>query len=347
VKSEQCDALTVLRSYPHAAAAAAADSNVNATTIPPLPRPPIPPPPAPALPPFPPSTSIEQGVRTRRATMAQGRAFEARQREAAALVIQRNYRRARRYRKCSYKQSKDSALKIQRYYRMRAQMQKGGASPPSKAAAAAATTAGKPQTSKQEAPEAAAPAPETEASLNAKLLDAVQGGRGVRVCEELLLRSADVNARDLGPDGVTPLFAAVQAAAALEDGDATAAGTEALTVVSMLLRFKASANECVRSGEAPLHVAARLNCVAAVNVLLRDAAAEAGLVAAVAVGSGVSVGCDVNVKHGASGETPLAVAAKKEHEAMIRLLLDSGGVVDERTPAFRRGDVVEAKFQVG
>ena len=275
---------------------------------------------------------IQKGVRTRRASQALTKAqLEARE-EAAAIMVQRNYRNARNYKKCSYKQNKDSALKIQRYYRARAQK----------------------KVNKGKAAEADAADSKTEEELNTELLAAIQSKAGVQACERIIMANADVNARDIGEDGVTFLYAATEVASNSK-GDETADGIEALTVMSMLLKFKASPNVCSRNGCAPLHVAASFGSDDSVKVLMRDAAAEAGVVAGVAMqvfahrnaDTAASVGCDVNIINPQTHQTPLGVAAEKGHEAVIRLLLDAGGVVDENTPAFHNGDTVEAKFQGG
>ena len=279
-------------------------------------------------------------------------AEEATRRNAAAIVVQRNFRIAREYKKCSYKQSKDSALKIQRYYRSQGQ----------RAAAAA--------TGNKERVRASKKTPrKSEAELTADLLAAVRNRAGVEACEAIIMANADVHATGLGDDGVTLLYAAVEAAAAVALGDDSREGVAALTVVSMLLKFKASPNVCTAGGAAPLHVAASLGSDEVVKILLRDAEVDAGVVAGVAasvfkqqrrgssagtatVGAGggaVTVGCDVNIKDSRTGQTPLAVAAKAQpHDSVVvRLLLDAGGIIDAHTPAFQRGDTVESRYQGG
>ena len=61
----------------------------------------------------------------------------------------------------------------------------------------------------------------------------------------------------------------------------------------------------------------------------------------------VSIGCEVNIEHAKTNQTPLGVAAEKNNEEVVRLLLDCGGIVDRNTPKFHNGDAVEARYQAG
>jgi len=270
---------------------------------------------------------IQKGVRTRRKSLALSRASLAARREAAAIMVQRNYRNARNYKKCAYKQSKESALKIQRYYRARAARQSASQEP----------SHGK-----------------SEAELNTELLEAINEGQGVDVCESIIMANADVNATGLGDDAITHLYAAT-VVAARHKGDETQAGTTALTVVSMLLEFKASPNVTVGNGNAPIHVAAELGSDDAIKVLMRDAAPDARVAAMVAAhafqhrnaDTTESIGCDINIVNPKTNKTALALAASNNHEDVIRLLLDAGGKIDDSTPAFHNGDTVEARYQAG